>query len=119
MHYMARVVPNFFTQTLKLFEKNLVVALRQFNTHCLDLVMLLVCGFIVGFVISPWNIAFVPFNCWCVIVLSSLGSGVASVKEFGWEKLVFWREASAGLNISAYFWSHTLMSGVLCVLVRI
>ena len=81
-----------------------------------DVFMVALAGFVVGLASDSSQIAKVPTTAFLIGLTMSLTGTVSSLRLFGAERAVFWREASVGLNRFAYYFGSTAASAIWIVL---
>ena len=102
--------PTFFTQFLLLTHRLTLKIFRNWTYSVVDMVLVAFLAVVVGWVYgSDWSLGEYTSQS----VFSSLCMGVcatvASLRLFGQDRLVYWRESLVGVNETSYFFSLVLV----------
>eukprot|EP00239_Pterosperma_sp_CCMP1384_P008232 CAMPEP_0197845972 /NCGR_PEP_ID=MMETSP1438-20131217/2811_1 /TAXON_ID=1461541 /ORGANISM="Pterosperma sp., Strain CCMP1384" /LENGTH=1014 /DNA_ID=CAMNT_0043457463 /DNA_START=226 /DNA_END=3270 /DNA_ORIENTATION=+ len=100
-------------QFLTLLERAWIQWLRDFRLNAVDVFLVMVAGTIVGSLLgSNWGYEKIPGNSCMSTVCIGVLSTVASLKLFGEERVLFWREKAAGVNTFSYFMAKNVVNVV-------
>ncbi|PRP88105.1 putative ATP-binding cassette transporter [Planoprotostelium fungivorum] len=101
---------NPFWQAYYVFVRTLRQQYRMSSTIHSDILLSIACGIIVGLVYRNPTPAQIPQAAFLLVLVSSLTSMIVSLRLFGAEKTVYWRENAAGLNGISYFFGKSVAS---------
>ena len=112
--HLAVVAPAQFWHSLWLFSKRAVLQYRKGKMTFLgDLVMQFVAGLVIGSLYHNFTFVKLPSMNFMTTMVLGLTTGLATLRPFGLEREVFWREASPGSGMSldtlAYFMAKTIV----------
>lgn len=98
--------PSLFNQYVLLCRRLMLKLYRNWAYAIVDLVLILILSLTVGFVYGAnWTLdTYMPqcvFSCLCMGVSAS----IASLRMFGSDRLIYWRESLTGVSQTAYFFS--------------
>ena len=94
---LAKVAPAGFLKSLLLFMHRAVLQYKKCSTTFLgDLLLQLVTGFVCGGIYRNFDFQKLPSMNFMLTMVLGLTTGLASLRPFGLEREVFWREASPG-----------------------
>jgi len=101
--YQTRTVPGFWSQFLLVWHRYNLQQLRQPIKFSIDVVLTFVAGAAIGMMFkepAPGDVITI-----CLLSSMSVGfcTGIASLFNFGEERVIYWREAAMGMNRVAYF----------------
>lgn len=97
-------------QFLYLLQRQCLKMLRSIGGIVFDMVLTTMVGLAIGLIFGGvWSLN--AYGNICVLSVLALGvlSCVSALKMFGNDRIVFWRESSAGISITAYWWAVTLL----------
>ena len=97
-------------QFLYLSQRQGLKLLRSIGSIVFDMVLTTMVGLAIGLIFGGvWSLN--AYGNICVLAVLALGvlSCVSALKMFGNDRIVFWRESSAGISITAYWWAVTLL----------
>jgi len=101
----------FITQLGVMMLRNVIQIIREFRAIMFDFSLLVFSAVIIG---SVYGAHWKPQKYLMMIMLTSIQMGMiatmASLRNFGNDRVVFWRESSAGVLISSHFFSKNLTS---------
>jgi len=103
-------LPGFWSQTWNIFSRTVLQMKRNVKTEVSDLFLMMLASTVVGFMFRASNIIDIARADYTVVLSVSIVAMQQSLRLFGTERVVFWRECSSGLNIGAYFLGKTLAS---------
>jgi hypothetical protein len=106
----CRAVPFIPIQFLYLLERQCLKLLRGVNHILFDMVLTTAVGLAIGLIFGGvWSLN--AYGNISVLGVLSLGvlSCVSALKMFGSDRIVFWRESSAGISVIAYWMAVTLI----------
>ena len=106
----AREVPLIYTQFGYLIERQSLKLMRNINDVAFDMSLTTAVGLAIGLIFGGvWSLS--GYATISVMAVLSLGvlSAVSSLKMFGHDRVVFWRESAAGISITAYWLAVTLL----------
>eukprot|EP00475_Leptophrys_vorax_P017191 TRINITY_DN2380_c0_g2_i2.p1 TRINITY_DN2380_c0_g2~~TRINITY_DN2380_c0_g2_i2.p1 ORF type:complete len:1054 (+),score=272.70 TRINITY_DN2380_c0_g2_i2:35-3196(+) len=110
MRLKSRVTPSFWTAFELMIKRGLIQYLRDAQRILFDVVLLIVFAAFAALVFgASWRVADFPMICLLACLAIGLLGTNASIRVFGSERLIFWREASVGISIPAYFFSKILL----------
>eukprot|EP01084_Bolivina_argentea_P060635 110765_1 len=109
-NYSSRSKLSFVTQCSMCCMRQLTINLRQKWLILTDILLIMLCGFVVGFVVDSSNLQLVPSNIDFTIMGASVIGTIVSLRIFGNDRLMYWRFASAGINKFAYYLGSTIAS---------
>jgi len=97
-------------QVWYIFMRTLLQNYRQWSTAQSDLAFSMAAGIIVGLIYrNPTEIQ-IPQASFLLVLVSSLTSMIISLRLFGLEKSVYWRENASGMNGVSYFMGKNIAS---------
>ena len=102
--------PTFFTQFLLLTQRLTLKVLRNWTYAVVDLLTIVFLAAVVGWVYgSQWSLGEYTsqsvFSCLCIGVCAT----VASLRLFGQDRLIYWRESLVGVSQASYWCSLVLV----------
>jgi len=109
-HPPERDTPNPFWQSLYIFIRASIQQWRQMTTIHSDLLLAIFSGVIVGLIYRNVQVQQIPQAAFLLVLCASMTSVVVSLRLFGNEKVVFWRESAAGMSGTAYFFGKNIAS---------
>ena len=105
-----RKTAGFFAQTNLCVRRALVQQRRHYTVLLSDAALVLFAGFFVGMLFRNVPIQKTPQVAFLVSLCTGCLAIQQSVRMFGPERVVFWRESAAGLNRYAYFVGRNVAS---------
>ncbi|KAK3236164.1 hypothetical protein CYMTET_53679 [Cymbomonas tetramitiformis] len=111
----VRPMKHIWQQFKVLLLRALRQKLRSFEKMLLNSLTLVVCGMLVGRLLGPDHQPFVPtdtklpFTMTMVLTVVGTLSAVTSLEVFGRDKVMFLRENSGGVSVTAYYTSKALL----------
>jgi ABC-type multidrug transport system ATPase subunit len=110
MRLEQRLTPKFCTALGLMLKRGIVQYLRDAWHILFDVTLLIAFGAFAALVFGAnWKVSDFPMICLLACLAIGLLGTNASLRVFGSERLIFWREASVGISIPAYFFSRTFL----------
>jgi len=93
-----------WTEIRVMLRRNIIQGIREFKGIMFDFVLLIFSASIVGFVYgSDWEYTQFQMMTMLTVVMMGMIAANVSLRIFGNDRVVFWRESSAGIVIFAYY----------------
>lgn len=108
--YEPRVRPGFFTQVSIFAEQGSLQILAKPVSLAVSLLLEALAGVMLGAVFTEYNLEDWPSVCLLTVMSLGMTVTVNSLKTYGAERLMYWREASSGIHRGAYFIGKQLAS---------
>eukprot|EP00475_Leptophrys_vorax_P044540 TRINITY_DN8966_c0_g1_i1.p1 TRINITY_DN8966_c0_g1~~TRINITY_DN8966_c0_g1_i1.p1 ORF type:complete len:418 (-),score=91.74 TRINITY_DN8966_c0_g1_i1:27-1130(-) len=110
MRLRKRVTPPRLFAFHLMLRRGMIQILREFKRIFADALLLIAFGVFSALVFGAnWSVSNFPMICLLACLAMGLLGTNASLRLFGKERLIFWREASSGIPISSYFASKLLL----------
>jgi ABC-type multidrug transport system ATPase subunit len=110
MRLEERITPTFYTSLKLMLRRGIIQYLRDAQHILFDVALLIAFGAFSAMVFGAnWKMSDFPMICLLACLAMGLLGTNASLRVFGTERLIFWREASVGISIPAYFFSKTFL----------
>jgi len=90
------------------FRRGIRQQIRSVKTEASDVFLVMLAGCVVGQMFSGSDLLRVPRVNFMVVLSVSIMGVQQSLRLFGKERLVYWREAASGISRFAYFFGKTL-----------
>eukprot|EP01117_Protostelium_nocturnum_P015602 TRINITY_DN6062_c1_g2_i2.p1 TRINITY_DN6062_c1_g2~~TRINITY_DN6062_c1_g2_i2.p1 ORF type:complete len:1280 (+),score=361.96 TRINITY_DN6062_c1_g2_i2:135-3974(+) len=97
-------------QTWWIFVRGVLQQWRQSNTAHSDIMLCIFSGVVVEMVYRNVAENLIPQAAFLLVLVASLTSMVISLRLFGAEKPVFWRESASGMSSISYFFGKNFAS---------
>merc|ERR1712228_480190 len=101
--YKPRKRMSMIAQTSICAKRAFSVMFRQKWQIIVDVILILLCGFVVGLITDPVHIDMVPPNIDFTVMGASVVGAIISLRIFGDDRLMYWRFASVGINRFSYY----------------
>jgi ABC-type multidrug transport system ATPase subunit len=111
-----RRIPSFCRSLSLMLSRDIILVSRDQDSFRFDVFILIFFAAIVGNVYGgDWQFADLNLIVLlCTLSLGLLGAN-SSLRVFGADRLVFYREAESGVNVPSYYWSKFLVSSFDCI----
>ena len=106
--YKSRKTASWLKQSYMTMKRGIRINTRQRMTILSDVIMIIVAGFIVGWVSDTTKISEVPQLVHGVILASSLCGSMISLRSFGEDSLQYCRYRKVGISSISYFLGQTI-----------
>jgi len=104
------VPPSMVAQTILLTRRSILQLRRGLLVELSDILLILIAGLVVGIMFRGTKIHDILRAQFMVVLCTAIVGIQQSLRLFGSERIVYWREASNGINKTAYFLAKNFAS---------